>query len=187
MMKKKILMLLVATGLLGGCENMSPGQKGALTGAALGTGIGMVAGGSFGAVVGAGLIGGAAGYITGTAVQDRQTGNSEMIARSFLTAAALLLLAAAAQAQMPPTNFDQAAYITCKEAHAMQPEARKALALLPRRARGALSRRDAPRRAEGAQVAYLVRGGCTLAPDAYLFTVIDRAIIAEASKLPKRQ
>jgi len=25
-----------------------------------------------------------------------------------------------------------------------------------------------------------------LAPDAYLFTVIDRAIVAEASKLPKR-
>ena len=39
----------------------------------------------------------------------------------------------------------------------------------------------------GAQIAYLVRGGCTLAPDAYLFTVIDRAIIAEMSKLPKRQ
>ena len=34
----------------------------------LGTGIGMVAGGSFGAVVGAGLIGGAAGYLTGTAI-----------------------------------------------------------------------------------------------------------------------
>jgi putative flavoprotein involved in K+ transport len=29
-------------------------------------------------------------------------------------------------------------------------------------------------------------GGCTLAPDAYLFTVIDRAITAELSKLPKR-
>ena len=39
----------------------------------------------------------------------------------------------------------------------------------------------------GAQLAHLVRGGCTLAPDAYLFTVIDRAIIAESGKLPKRQ
>ncbi len=38
------------------------GQKGAVTGAALGTGIGMVTGGSFGTVVGAGLIGGAAGW-----------------------------------------------------------------------------------------------------------------------------
>ncbi|MEA2809852.1 MAG: osmotically inducible lipoprotein OsmB, partial [Rhodospirillaceae bacterium] len=52
-----------------GCENMSPGQKGAVTGAALGSGIGLVAGGSFGTVVGAGLIGGAAGYIVGNAVQ----------------------------------------------------------------------------------------------------------------------
>src|SRR5260221_4641405 len=52
-----------------------------------------------------------------------------MIARSFAAAGALLLAATAAQAQMPPTNFDQAAYITCKEAHAMQPEARKTLAI----------------------------------------------------------
>ena len=40
MMRSKILMLLVAAGFLGGCENMTPGQKGAVTGAALGTGIG---------------------------------------------------------------------------------------------------------------------------------------------------
>jgi hypothetical protein len=71
MIKTKILALLVVAGFLGGCENMTTGQKGALTGAALGTGIGMVAGGSFGAVVGAGLIGGAAGYITGSAIGDK--------------------------------------------------------------------------------------------------------------------
>ena len=68
MLKTRILVLLVATGVLGGCQNMTPGEKGAVTGAALGTGIGLVAGGSFGAVVGAGLIGGAAGYLTGTAI-----------------------------------------------------------------------------------------------------------------------
>jgi hypothetical protein len=71
MIKTKILSLLVVAGFLGGCENMTTGQKGALTGAALGTGIGMVAGGSFGTVVGAGLIGGAAGYITGSAIGDK--------------------------------------------------------------------------------------------------------------------
>jgi hypothetical protein len=71
MIKSKILAMLVVAGVLGGCENMTTGQKGALTGAALGTGIGMVAGGSFGAVVGAGLIGGAAGYITGSAIGDK--------------------------------------------------------------------------------------------------------------------
>jgi hypothetical protein len=68
MMKTKVLVLLVAAGLLGGCENMTTGQKGAVAGAALGTGIGLATGGSFGAVVGAGLIGGAAGYIGGSAI-----------------------------------------------------------------------------------------------------------------------
>ena len=47
--------------------------------------------------------------------------------RSISVAAALLVcLAGAAQAQS--LNFDQAAYITCREAHAMTPDARKALA-----------------------------------------------------------
>jgi hypothetical protein len=110
-----------------------------------------------------------------------------MICRSFATAAALLLVATAAQAQMPPTNFDQAAYITCKEAHAMQPEARKTLALFLAEHASRYHGVTIPDGPEGAQLAYLVRGGCTLAPDAYLFTVIDRAIIAEMSKLPKRQ
>lgn len=71
MIKAKIVALVAVAGLLGGCENMTTGQKGALTGAALGTGIAAVAGGSFGTVVGAGLIGGAAGYITGSAIGDR--------------------------------------------------------------------------------------------------------------------
>ncbi len=110
-----------------------------------------------------------------------------MISKSFVTAGALLLLATAAQAQMPPTNFDQAAYITCKEAHAMQPEARKTLAIFLAEHASRYHGVTVPDGPQGAQVAYLVRGGCTLAPDAYLFTVIDRAIIAEMAKLPKRQ
>jgi hypothetical protein len=110
-----------------------------------------------------------------------------MIARSFVTAGALLLAATAAQAQMPPTNFDQAAYITCKEAHAMQPEARKTLAVFLAEHASRYHGVTIPDGPQGAQIAYLVRGGCTLAPDAYLFTVIDRAIIAEMAKLPKRQ
>jgi hypothetical protein len=65
------LVMMGLASLLGGCENMSPGQKGAVTGGALGTGIGMVAGGSFGQVVGAGLIGGAVGYVGGSAVGNR--------------------------------------------------------------------------------------------------------------------
>ena len=71
MIKLKILMIVAAASFLGGCENMSSGQKGAVAGGALGTGIGMVAGGSFGQVVGAGLIGGAVGYVGGSAVGNR--------------------------------------------------------------------------------------------------------------------
>ena len=71
MIKSKMLLLLAVAGILAGCESMSPGQKGAATGAALGTGIGMVAGGSFGQVVGAGLIGGAVGYVGGSAIGNR--------------------------------------------------------------------------------------------------------------------
>ena len=76
-----------------------------------------------------------------------------------------------------PTNFDQAAYITCKEAHAMQPEARKTLAIFLAEHAARYHGVTIPDDGRGAQVAYLVRGGCTLAPDAYLFTVIDRAIV----------
>jgi hypothetical protein len=71
MIKLKMVLIVAAAGILGGCENMSSGQKGAVAGGALGTGIGMVAGGSFGQVVGAGLIGGAVGYVGGSAVGNR--------------------------------------------------------------------------------------------------------------------
>jgi hypothetical protein len=111
-----------------------------------------------------------------------------MTSRKIAFAVGVLLAASGtAEAQMPPTNFDQAAYITCKEAHAMTPEARKTLAVFladhASRYRG-VTIPDGP---IGAQIGHLVRGGCTLAPDAYLFTVIDRAILAEITKLPKRQ
>lgn len=105
----------------------------------------------------------------------------------ILVAAALLAASASAQAQVPPLNFDQAAYITCREAQAMQPEARRMLAVYL--AEHASRRRGVtiPDGDMGAQLAHLVRGGCTLAPDAYLFTMIDRAILAELPKLPRRQ
>jgi osmotically inducible lipoprotein OsmB len=69
--KIQILPILAVACLVTGCENMTPTQRGAVTGGALGTGIGMVAGGSFGQVVGAGLIGGAAGAIVGSATSNR--------------------------------------------------------------------------------------------------------------------
>ena len=106
---------------------------------------------------------------------------------SIAAAVATVLVAASAQAQSPPLNFDQAAYVTCKEAHAMRPEARKQLAVFlaehSARYRGVV----VPDGEMGAQLGHLVRGGCTLAPDAYLFTVIDRAILAELPRLAKRK
>jgi hypothetical protein len=70
MRKTTAILMIGIAGFLGGCENMSPGQKGAVAGGALGTGIGLATGGSFGAVVGAGLIGGAVGYLGGTAIEN---------------------------------------------------------------------------------------------------------------------
>jgi hypothetical protein len=110
-----------------------------------------------------------------------------MTSRLFLAASALFLATTAAQAQVAPTNFDQAAYITCKEAHAMAPEPRKMLATYLANHAAAYRGVVIPDGEIGAQIGHLVRGGCTMAPDAYLFTVIDRAIVAELSKLPRRR
>lgn len=69
-MLRSSFVLMVAIGtIVAGCDRpMSSGEKGAAVGAAAGTGIGLVTGGSFGQVVGAGLIGGAVGYLGGSAV-----------------------------------------------------------------------------------------------------------------------
>lgn len=103
------------------------------------------------------------------------------------TGAAMLTIAAVAQAQaqMAALSFEQAAYVTCRDAHAMEPASRIALATSlanhVARHRGVM----VPDDQRGGELALLIRGGCTLAPDAYLFTVIDRAILAEKDKLPK--
>ncbi len=106
---------------------------------------------------------------------------------SFIAAALGAVLLASGGAVAQPLNFDQAAYITCKEAHAMNPEARKALAIYLADHAARYHGVAIPDGPMGAQLGHLVRGGCTLAPDAYLFTVIDRAILAEQKNLPKRQ
>jgi len=109
-----------------------------------------------------------------------------MIHRTLAVLAALGLAAPAALAQTAPPTFDRAAYVTCRDAQAMPAAQRSALAVYladhAARYRGVA----VPDGEAGAQLAHLVRGGCTLAPDAYLFTVIDRALAAEAGKLPKR-
>jgi len=104
-----------------------------------------------------------------------------------LVAGALLLAAPAAVAQTAaPLNFEQAVYVTCREAHAMNVDARRSLAVFLANHAARYRGVAIPDGDHGTHLALLVRGGCTLAPDAYLFTVIDRAIIAEKDKLPKR-
>jgi hypothetical protein len=69
MVMTRVLAIVAAAGLLGACDRpLSTPEKGAVLGGAAGTGIGLVTGGSFGQVVGAGLIGGAVGYLGGAAV-----------------------------------------------------------------------------------------------------------------------
>jgi len=70
-MATRVIAMAMAVCLIGACDRpMTTPEKGAVVGAAAGTGIGLVTGGSFGAVVGAGLIGGAVGYLGGTAIQN---------------------------------------------------------------------------------------------------------------------
>ena len=66
----QICALGAAVTLVAACQTTDDERAGAVTGAALGTGVGLVTGGSFGQVVGAGLIGGAAGYIVGDLAGD---------------------------------------------------------------------------------------------------------------------
>lgn len=71
MISARILAVAMTVCLVGACDKpLSTPQRGAVVGAAAGTGIGLVTGGSFGAVVGAGLIGGAVGYLGGAAIQN---------------------------------------------------------------------------------------------------------------------
>ena len=72
MVRARVLAIVTAATLLGACDRpMTTPEKGAALGAAAGTGIGLVTGGSFGTVVGAGLIGGAVGYLGGTALENK--------------------------------------------------------------------------------------------------------------------
>lgn len=107
--------------------------------------------------------------------------------RKTMAIAAFACIAANADAQTAPITFDQAAFVTCREANGMQPDARKQVAMFL--AEHSAARRGVviPEDQRGGQLAYLVRAGCSIAPDAYLYAVIDRAIVAEQDRLPKRR
>jgi len=112
-----------------------------------------------------------------------------MTTRTLAALAALVILASGASAALAQTaslTFDRAAYVTCREAHILPPDQRIALTIFlaehVARHRGV----TIPDGEMGVQLASLVRGGCTLSPDAYLFSVIDRAVAVESRRLPKR-
>ena len=109
-----------------------------------------------------------------------------MIFLRLLALTAVLSPAAAAYAQDPTAYFERAVYVTCREAQAMPAETRRALAVYLAEHSARFRGVTIPNDDRGTQIAYLVRGGCTLAPDAYLFSVVDRAILAEMTRLPKR-
>lgn len=109
-----------------------------------------------------------------------------MTARSFFAATALLFVPVAANAQGGQLTFDRAAYVTCHEAQAMQPDARRQLAVFLAQHAARYRGITLPTDERGGQLGMLVRSGCTLAPDSYLFTVIDRAIVAEKTNLAGR-
>ncbi len=98
----------------------------------------------------------------------------------------LAVLSSLAHAQSTPLSFDQAAYVTCREAQAMAPEARRAVATFLAEHAARRHGTRIPDGEAGVQLALLVRGGCSLYPDAYLLTVVDRALVAELPKLLKR-
>lgn len=101
-------------------------------------------------------------------------------------AVAVLMTILPASAQTQAWRFDQAAYLSCRDAQAMPPEARRVLALFLGEHAARHHGVRLPSDARGGNLAMLVRGGCTLAPDSHLFAVIDRAISAERDKLDKR-
>ena len=73
MLWTRLLAMALAAGLVGACDRpLTTPEKGAAVGAMAGTGIGLVTGGSFGQVVGAGLIGGAIGYLGGAAIDSKK-------------------------------------------------------------------------------------------------------------------
>jgi hypothetical protein len=106
-----------------------------------------------------------------------------VVAAAFLAAG---LAAPAVPAAAQTWDFDDAAYVTCEEAHALPPEERVALATYLGEHSAAHHGVLLPEGEAGAALALLIRGGCTLSPDSYLFAVIDHAIEAELENLQPR-
>lgn len=90
--------------------------------------------------------------------------------------------AAAQGTGMPP--FEELVYLTCSEAQAMDPAERVEVArFLADRAAAHHGIALAENEAVGRELGILVRGGCTMFPQALLFAVIAQAVRVEAERL----
>ena len=97
---------------------------------------------------------------------------------------AVAVTPAAAQQQggMPP--FGELAYVTCSEAQAMEPARRVEVArFLAHHAAAHYGIALQESGEAGRELAILVRGACTMFPQAYLFGVVAQAVRVEAERL----
>lgn len=105
-----------------------------------------------------------------------------MLSLAVLGLACTATPAAAQQAQLPP--FEELVYLSCSDAQAMDPAERVAVArhLADRAAAhyGIVLGNDDT---VGRELGILIRGGCTMFPQALLFGVIAQAVKVEAARL----
>ncbi len=171
---------------------MSDGQKGALVGAR-GRHRQSGPGGrrQLRRGVGAGLIGGAVGYLGGTAIGNSKYGRSAHDLQRSPSSPPRV--ASRVHGRAGPGRADQLRpgglhHLQGSARHGGRSRAGCVATYLPGSMPPAYRRRRDPRRRSGRPTsALLVRGGCTLAPDAYLFTVIDRAVLGRADQAAEAQ
>lgn len=85
-----------------------------------------------------------------------------------------------AQESLP---FEQLVYLSCSDAQAMEPAERVAVARLLADRAAAHYGIALDTEAAGRELGILVRGGCTMFPQALLFGVIAQAVRVEAERL----
>jgi hypothetical protein len=111
---------------------------------------------------------------------------TRMLGLGLLGLACAVTPAAAQEAPMPP--FEELVYLSCREAQAMDPAERVAIArFLADRAAAHYDIALADNEAVGRELGILVRGGCTMFPQALLFGVIAQAVRVEAERLSAAQ
>jgi hypothetical protein len=104
----------------------------------------------------------------------------------LLGLAAAVMPAAAQEVPLPP--FEELVFLSCSEAQTMDPGERVAIArFLANRAAAHYGIALPDEEAAGRELGILVRGACTMFPQALLFGVIAQAVRVEAERLAAKQ